>query len=169
MDWSATIDKIGPPLLRYFCGSFPRQIADELVQETIIRLVRKVETGKYDPSKGSFLKYAYGIARFVKLEGMKALPAETLPGSDFFSDQLPMESGSPDFGYDQQLRARKIRAALLRLPEVQREILLLILDKDLSLSEIAEILEMPLGTIKSHVHRAKRSLQEIVQVEEAIK
>ena len=52
------------------------------------------------------------------------------------------------------------------ISEIQQEILLLILDQDLTLSEIATILQIPLGTIKSHVHRAKISLLKILRPQE---
>jgi DNA-directed RNA polymerase specialized sigma24 family protein len=52
MNWNSVVEKLGPGLLRYFMGSFPRHIADELVQETVIRLVRKVESDQFDPAQG---------------------------------------------------------------------------------------------------------------------
>jgi RNA polymerase sigma-70 factor (ECF subfamily) len=153
MDWNTVVEKMGPALFRYFAASFTLATADDLTQETLIRLVRKVEAGQYHPEQGSLLKYAYGIARFVRLEALKArpLPVEADPAA-------PRAHASPEAALEEKRRIGELQRGLDRLPDIQREILLLVLDEELSLVEIASLMEMPLGTVKSHIHRAKAEL-----------
>jgi len=167
MNWEAAVKQIGPALLRYFMASFPRHLSDELVQETFIRLVRKVESREFDSSKGSLLKFSYGIARFMKLETLKSLPHERASEDVVFA-AADTVSKSSDEEYETKEQVVRLRKAISKLPEIQQEIIALTLDDEMSLPEISEILEMPLGTIKSHIHRAKISLLGIMRIQEEI-
>ncbi len=69
--WSNLIENLGPRLYRYFCSSFSRDIADDLVQETLIRLYQKTIDHSFDEQKGTLTCYAFGIAHYVRLEKMK--------------------------------------------------------------------------------------------------
>jgi RNA polymerase sigma factor (sigma-70 family) len=59
-------------------------------------------------------------------------------------------------------RAR-MRAALLTLSDVDRELLLLVAWDELSYEEVAAVLELPVGTVRSKLHRAKASLRELLE------
>lgn len=91
-DWSEVVRETGPALLRYFCGSFDRPRAADLVQETLIRLVQKHRQGSFSAERGTHKAYALGIARYVRLEALK-----TLSGLEFFvediENELRMNSG----------------------------------------------------------------------------
>ncbi|MBI1861663.1 MAG: hypothetical protein HYR96_12165 [Deltaproteobacteria bacterium] len=76
MNWDVAVEEIGPRLLRYFAATFPRPLAADLVQEVLVRLYQKHESGLFDPERGSLRMFAYGIAHFVRLETLKALPRE---------------------------------------------------------------------------------------------
>jgi RNA polymerase sigma factor (sigma-70 family) len=54
--------------------------------------------------------------------------------------------------------AATLRAAVQALPEQQREVLLLVAWEDLTPSEVAVVLDIPPGTVRSHLHRARRAL-----------
>lgn len=155
IDWDDAVGRLGPPLFSYFRASFPKSIADDLVQETLIRLVRKTRSHEYQSQLGTLKSYAYGIAHFVRLEALRASSKiQYLP--DFWDRDLETpESESPD----QIVLVRQLRKAISKLPETQCQIVLLTLDRDLTLPEIAQILSIPLNTIKSHIHRAKAQLK----------
>ncbi len=70
-DWTETVQRVGPDLYRFFLVSFPAHLASDLVQETLIRLVQKHRNGDFDSSKGAIKSYAFGIARYVRLEALK--------------------------------------------------------------------------------------------------
>src|SRR4051812_18710531 len=71
-DWNQIVNELGPCLYRYFSGVFTPARASDLVQESLIRLVQKHRQGEYHVNKGSLKSYAFGIARFVRLEAHKS-------------------------------------------------------------------------------------------------
>lgn len=154
VDWNQAVRDLSPGLLAYFRAVFPREIAADLVQETLIRLVTKVRSGRFQAGEGTLRMYAYGIARLVRLEGRRS-EGRILHVVD--PDQLA--AATKDEGDDKA----RLRAAIARLKPAEQEIILLLIDRDLSLQEIATLLEVPVGTVKSHVHRAKESLKEMLQ------
>jgi RNA polymerase sigma-70 factor (ECF subfamily) len=56
-----------------------------------------------------------------------------------------------------------MRAALLTLSDTDRELLLLVAWDELSYEEAAEVLDLPLGTVRSKLHRAKAGLRELLE------
>jgi len=66
-------------------------------------------------------------------------------------------TSSPRISADEKLT---IQEAILRLPDKQRAVILLVYYHDLPQEEIAQILSIPLGTVKSRLHNAMRTLKE---------
>lgn len=151
MNWREEINVLGPRLLRYFAASFNRETAADLTQETLVRLVRKHQSGAFDPRAGSLAMYAYGIARMVRLEAWKE--------SSRFGLEVPLDDEKqPIIG--ETSSTALLRNSIAELGDPQREILLLYIDEELTFAEIATLLDIPLNTVKSHVLRAKLLLKE---------
>jgi RNA polymerase sigma factor (sigma-70 family) len=156
MNWKIAIAEIAPALLRYFCASFETQMADDLVQETIVRLFQKVEAQKFDPKLGNLRMYAFGIAHFVRLEALRRPERHIRCVSDLdTASPLPL----PDERFDQNQSVARLRQAIRTLSEIQQQVLALYLDHELSHDEIGLILSIPKSTVKSHLHRAKDKLK----------
>lgn len=157
VSWSELVDELGADLYRYFCSQrLDEAEAADCVQETLTRVYLAVEDGKYESSFGSLRQYAYGFARLVKLETQrkrrKLQYHPTLTDYDFrIIDPAPGVA---------QHDAELLRRAIADLGPPMSEILGLLIDKDLSLQEIAELMDIPVGTIKSHIHRSKEKLKE---------
>jgi RNA polymerase sigma-70 factor (ECF subfamily) len=148
MDWEKTVADLGPRLFKYFNASFSSETAADLVQETLIRLVRKHGDGGFNSGKGSVTMYAFGIARLVRLETWKSESKQNGPPIEITPQPVDAEP------------VRQLRAFIRELGEIQQQVLLLYIDDELSLNEIAQLLTMPVGTVKSHLHRAKEILKE---------
>jgi RNA polymerase sigma-70 factor (ECF subfamily) len=108
----------------------------------------------YDPKRAPVRAWLIGIARN---QSRKRLQQKTTP-------DLPdaVERSSPE---QQTLRSELedvVRQAVLALPESQREVLILAHYEQLALSEIAGILEIDLGAVKSRLQRARASLREML-------
>jgi RNA polymerase sigma-70 factor (ECF subfamily) len=136
-----------PALLAYF----RRQpalagAAEDLVQDTFVRALRQTEQIGRSVSARA---YVFGIARHVGLDWLRRRRAEVA-----LTDTIAAE---PVRG-DERIEA--MRAAIVALPEPLRETLLLRLQQDLSYEEIAEVLDVPVGTVRSRLHHAVRRLQE---------
>ncbi len=153
--WTEVVRELSPGLLAYFKAVFPREVAADLVQETLLRLVMKVRAGKFQTADGSLRMYAYGIARLVRLEGRRSEGKILhVVDPDEVADERPA---------DRQDDKQRLRQAVARLKPAEQEVILLLIDRDLALQEIATLLEVPVGTVKSHVHRAKQNLQEMLR------
>jgi RNA polymerase sigma-70 factor (ECF subfamily) len=159
MDWSAVVAELGPRLLRYFRGAaFAPEEAADLVQETLIRLLDKVEDGSFDASRGHLAMYAFGIAHFVRLEARKR--ARLRPEPQTFEASEAHED-SEALLIQRETRQR-LRHALAQLPSPQQDIFLLMIDAELTLEQAGAVLRLPLNTVKSHVHRGKARLRELL-------
>jgi len=156
MDWNATVEELAPALFRYFSAAVPSHQADDLVQEVFLRLVRKFD--RFDPAKGSLKMYAFGIAHFVRLEAFHQKSTASMTEEGGSNLPASMESDRRDEVMD-------LKRAIAKLPENERQVVLLQIDNDLSMDKIAEILQIPIGTVKSHLHRAKDRLKAILQKE----
>lgn len=157
-DWQQIVKDIGPCLYRYFCGLFPPSQASDLVQESLVRLVKKYRNGEFEPSKGTLKSYAFGIARFIRMEA-----AKSSPGFELVEDESDLDLQS-DQQFGESDEVAHLRWAITQLKSIEQEIILLMIDADSSLDQIAKTLNMPLGTVKSHVHRAKENLRQIMEV-----
>ncbi|HVX83668.1 MAG TPA: sigma-70 family RNA polymerase sigma factor [Phycisphaerae bacterium] len=138
--------------LRRLAASEPD--AWELLQESWLKLFRSLKTLR-DPH--AFPAFLYTIARTTALSRLRS-PELTAP------DSLP-PADAPDFGEDPALafdNADQVHHALEQLPLPQREVLTLFFLHDLSLEQIATLLTVPLGTVKSRLHYARQALKTIL-------
>jgi RNA polymerase sigma-70 factor (ECF subfamily) len=103
--------------------------------------------------------YAYGIARHVRLEARRTERASQVTER---LDEAHAARAAGEARGDEADERQWLRWAVTRLKPVEQEIILLLLDRELSYEAIGELLELPVGTIKSHVHRAKASLKELL-------
>ncbi|TVQ88785.1 MAG: sigma-70 family RNA polymerase sigma factor [Deltaproteobacteria bacterium] len=91
------------------------------------------------------------------LEGERAVSDERSPKRQFASEGPP-----PDAGMERQDAVDAVQRALEELPADQREIIVLRDIEDLSYEEIAELLGVPRGTVKSRLHRARLQLGRVL-------
>lgn len=162
IDWETLVRGDGPKLYRYFCARFSSSESSDLVQEVFLRIFCKQGTGGYDASQGSFTAYALGIAHFVAREAIRKTSRrrEELVQGDAAWLNLEAAGNTPEEQALQQEAVANLRTAIRCLPQTEQEVLALLVERDLSLQDIAKILEMPLGTVKSHICRAKTKLKE---------
>lgn len=159
LDWDSIVEGLGPRLYRYFCARFEDVVADDLTQETLVRLVTKFNQGDFDSSKGTIEMFAFGIARFVRLEHIKERPLTLIDSVD---ESIPSDEVEAPAQLEKHSRSQIMRQGIISLGEPEQEIILLMIDQEWTLNQIAEHMKMPLGTIKSHVHRAKKNIVNFV-------
>jgi RNA polymerase sigma-70 factor (ECF subfamily) len=144
-------------------------MAADLTQETLIRLVRKVEAHAFDGTKGTLAAYAFGIAHFVRREAQKsARLAVRLTVIDEGED-TPSDDAPPDDRLALNEDLARLRRAIAALPEQERSVVALLVDRELTMQDIGGILGMPVGTVKSHAHRAKEHLRSALSVGRGVK
>jgi RNA polymerase sigma-70 factor (ECF subfamily) len=161
INWDDIVEHLGPRLYRYFCGSFSRASASDAVQETLLRLVQKVRDGSFDVRKGDLAAYGFGIAHWIRIEMLKTTDRLVLTDDDSVLHSL----ASPTLPENLEVETQRIRLreAILRLKPVEQDVVLLSIDSELKLEQIAETLGLPVGTVKSHLHRAKENLRKFME------
>ena len=124
--------------------------AEDLLQETFSRLLTSLD--RYTPS-GQFSAYVYQIARNLARDRQRRVYRD-LPISD-------LETNHPDLvdHIEYRLDTAWVRGALKNLSTEQKEVVLLREYAGLSFKEIANVIERPVGTVLSQMHRALKSLR----------
>ena len=147
--------ELGPILRRYLRGRVPDADIDDVVQVVFVEVWRF--RSRYDPTR-SLEAWVLTIARRRAIDHLRSRRRETVPLEDVSS------VAGPD-GRDiasQVERTRDMQVALARLPDLQREAIEMAYYADLTQREIAERLDVPLGTIKARTARGLRRLGALI-------
>jgi RNA polymerase sigma-70 factor (ECF subfamily) len=129
----------------------------DLLQQTWVKVLRGL-AGLKDP--GNLAPWLYRIARNTAISHgqVQALHRERL-------EELPAPAESDEVGHDLD-DAEQIHHGLLQLALPHREVLTLHFLESMSVEEIAHVLEVPAGTVKSRLYHAKRALRAVLTKEE---
>jgi len=141
------------PDLRRFARSLERNrvSADDLVQETLERAIKKMHL--YEPS-GPFIGWLNTIMRNIFVDRVRR---RKLNASTSLEDAPRNEPYQNENQVD-RLVLKELRVAIDRLPTEQRQVLLMIALQGLSYEDAAQQLNVPLGTIRSRLFRARANL-----------
>jgi len=126
-------------------------IADELLQETFLIAMRDAVSLA---AAGSQRAWLLGIARNLSREQRRRQSRRR-------TVQLPEDMVTKTLNQEDH-RLDLLRSMIGDLPEQQREVLELRLKQDLRYAEIAEMLGIPIGTVRSRLHHALRTLKSCV-------
>lgn len=150
-----------------------RQVAEELTQEVFVALVRNRK--RYQPT-AKFTTYLYAIASNIvskEWARQKRRPA-AFSLSRWFggqhhdeefdpADQVGDDRANVMLAFERGEISEAVNAALQQLPAHQREAFVFLRFNELSYNEIAEITDVPVGTVKSRVVRAERALRPLLE------
>ena len=133
--------------------------AEELAQETLLTVWRKAAL--YNGEKGSATTWIFTIARNLRIDRLRRdLPWQELPVGH---DEEQSADISPEDAVSENERRARVRDALTQLPGDQHEVVALSYLDGLSHSEIAERLNLPLGTVKSRMRLAYQKIRDCVE------
>jgi len=131
-------------------------IAEDVTQEVFMELI---EHGRrFDPSRGALASFLYGVARNLVLRRIdKDRSAAAPSGAESEMEDFP---GVDDVLGDltRQETIEQVRRAVSSLPAVYREAVVLCDLQDLSYEDAAQILECPVGTVRSRLNRGRGML-----------
>lgn len=161
-DWHLFVRSEGPRLFRYFLARFDAPTADDLVQEVLMRVVRKCRSGDFDPSRGNLTALSFGIAHNIARETYRhnRRSLEDPRSQDLNNFEFATESPQIDESLSKTQELMRLKEAIGLLSSSEQEVISLLVSRDLRLPEIASVLDIPLNTVKSHIHRAKLKLRE---------
>jgi RNA polymerase sigma-70 factor, ECF subfamily len=140
--------EMGPNLLAYFTRRHSHsQVAEDLLQETFLQALKNPDRLWAAASPRAYL---FGIGRHLSLAAYRRKESE---------EALPEQLSSADM-VSPDPRLESLREAIRQLPESQNEVLELRLRHELAYEEIAQVLQIPIGTVRSRLHLAVQKLRE---------
>jgi RNA polymerase sigma-70 factor, ECF subfamily len=149
-----------------------RQEAEDVVQETFLRVFRSLD--RYDETM-KFSTWIYRIStnlcidRLRKRRASYSLDADVSDGegTDWHA-MLASEEPGPEGQLMLSETQRRIREAIDTLPEKYKSIVILRYLHDMSLQEIGDVLDMPVTTVKTRVHRGREFLRKRLEMEDIL-
>ncbi|MDP9068019.1 MAG: sigma-70 family RNA polymerase sigma factor [Actinomycetota bacterium] len=133
-----------------------RQRAEEVVQDTFLKIWRNA--ARFDPHKGIAGAWIFTIAKRAAIDASRRERRTPVP-----SEFSPEEASVPD-ATDELGASWEVNLALSTLPEDQRRVIDLFVIAGFTHAEVADRLEIPLGTVKTRIYsglkRLRRSLEE---------
>jgi RNA polymerase sigma-70 factor (ECF subfamily) len=134
-----------------------RGAAEEIVQEVFTRAWRHAE--RYDASRGSVRTWLYQIARHAIIDMRRRASARP----QLASGEPLLETPSGRDSIEQAMLGWQVASALERLTPEHRQMIRLAHFQGMSVREIAEKCELPVGTVKSRTWYALRSLRLVLE------
>jgi len=139
-------------------------VAEDLMQETLLRALRSM--GTYRP-EGRFRAWVFRIAVNLARDWIRRRPRERVAplgdeGNETSPGVTPAADSPPDADAMGRERAQRVELALARLPNADREVLLMRYYGDLTFKTIARATGEPLGTVLARAHRALKKLGDMI-------
>ncbi len=133
--------------------------AEDALQEIFVKIYRSLD--KYQPSKGAFSTWLHRITvnHCLNQRRKPLLSTETLESASTSSQQAHVLE-------DQFAKEQALQQALNRLSGKLRSVIVLRYYHELSYAEIAQILEIPLGTVQSRLNLAMKHMHNALQAEQ---
>ena len=160
MDFSEIYRRYAPHVHRFsiYLSGNPA-LAEDLTAETFVHALCGRTSLRVDTVKA----YLFGITRNLYRDLIGA-SGGSYPSPRWPS--LPIQPLCPDRAVENQQTFSAVLKAIQRLPELQREALVLSMDEDLSYDQIAAILGCSLAAVKVRIHRARLHLKSDLEAED---
>jgi len=157
--FAAVFDRHAPHIHRYLARRVGREAADDLVAETFLTAFRKRD--RYDTTHPDARPWLYGIATNLVGRHLR---------DEVRRYRIAKRASRDLLGVDQADRvladvtSRSLRAplcdALISLTTADRDVVLLVACEELTYDEVARALGIPVGTVRSRMHRARSQLRD---------
>jgi RNA polymerase sigma factor (sigma-70 family) len=158
--FTLVFDRHFPAIHGYLQRRIGPGVAEDLAAEAFVTAFRRRED--YDASRASALPWLFGIAANLLRHRQRKERRGLLAFARTGVDPVVEEFGAVDDRVDAQLAGPRLARALASLTPGDREVLLLYAWADLTYAEIAEALNIPIGTVRSRLSRARGSVRELL-------
>ena len=133
--------------------------AEDLVQETYVKALRGFSGFQLGTN---FRAWMFRILRNTFLTSRTGLKSPAMSDDEVDFDKIATASPNPESVLIAQANRELVRQGLTDLPLPYREILLLCEVEEMSYEDIAQVLAVPLGTVMSRLHRARKALRALL-------
>jgi RNA polymerase sigma-70 factor, ECF subfamily len=167
--WDELVESYWPRLFGYALRATNNpEIAGDLVQETFLRIVQRLD--RYD-DRGKFEAWLFRIlvnlvrdySRMTKRRPTRSTVINNQGGAEL-TDDLPGKVRAPADSLEHAENVDRLFGAIERLPDMDRQVLMLRHYADMPFKEIAKVLNCPLGTVLARTHRALGKLRLLMEV-----
>ena len=128
--------------------------AEDAAQEIFVRLYRQL--ARYDPER-KFSTWVLAIATNYCIDQLRRRRMQFVPLENIIPWARARDAGPEGEALDREAHD-EVQLLLRRLPEKYRTVLVLRYWEDLSCAEIGNVLNVPEGTVKTQLHRARKAL-----------
>jgi RNA polymerase sigma-70 factor, ECF subfamily len=132
--------------------------AEDAAQEIFVRIYRQL--GRYDPAR-KFSTWTLAIATNYCIDQLRRRRMQLVPLENIIPWARARDAGPEGEAITQEQRD-EVQRLITQLPEKYRAPLVLRYFDELSCAEIAEVLGMPEGTVKTQIHRARKALGKLM-------
>ncbi len=148
-------------IYRYVARRIGSSAADDLTAEVFLRaFARRVQ---FDPAAVTARPWLYGFAANIVADHLRSQRRRTRAYVHAIEpDPGPATTTEVDDRFDATLLAPQINRALASLSAAERETFLLFVLGDLSYAEVAAALDIPIGTVRSRIAKARGKMRELV-------
>jgi RNA polymerase sigma factor (sigma-70 family) len=153
-------DRHAATVLRFLGRRAGAKVAEGLVGELFRIAFERRKT--FDASRASALPWLYGIGSNLLLKHRRAEARRLRASARIAAVEAPDRRASAA-ALDARLLFPRVAGAIEALPGDEREALLLFAWEDLSYQSMAEALELPIGTVRSRLNRARAHLRELLE------
>ena len=152
--FTALVDREGPDIHAYLVRRAPADAEDLLGRVWVEAYASR---RSFDPARGTARSWLFGVARHVLLRHWRDRRHD--PGDPMLTTAPVDPWDEVDARLDSAAIAGPLRAALVDLPEVDREMLLLIAWEQLTPTEAAAVVGIPPATARTRLHRARSRMR----------
>jgi RNA polymerase sigma factor (sigma-70 family) len=153
-------DRHAGPVLRYLGRRIGAEVAEGLLGEAFRIAWERRKT--FDSGRTSALPWLYGIAANLLRKHRRAEARRLAASARMAAGRAAADGPDATRALEARVLLPRVLEALESLPEGEREALLLYAWEDLSYPDIAEALELPVGTVRSRLNRARGRLRELL-------
>ncbi len=148
-------------LMRFVCNP---AVAEDLFQQSWLRVIENIR--RYDPRR-SFEAWLFTLARNLAIDYLRRVRPESLD-EPAFNGEAPADrlaaSGPNAFEHVvERERSEWVLSALLEQPAIYREVLSLRFEEEMKLEEMAEVLAVPLSTVKTRLRRGLEMMRQSLE------
>jgi RNA polymerase sigma-70 factor, ECF subfamily len=133
--------------------------AEEITQDVFLRCWRNAE--RYQPTQGSLVSWLLSIAHNRAIDELRSRRGKDQRRE--ISDLAILPQATFDSGFDDALLRTEIQQALQTLPPAQRDVIELIFWGGLTRREVAERLQLPLGTVHTRLRLGMSKLRDLLE------
>jgi RNA polymerase sigma factor (sigma-70 family) len=154
-------DRHAPALLRFLGRRVGARLAEDLLGELFRVAFERRKT--FDASRASALPWLYGIGSNVLLKHRRNEARRLRASARMATAGGPATRRASVAALDARLLFPRVADAIESLPDPEREALLLFAWEELPYESVAEALDLPIGTVRSRLNRARARLRELLE------